>query len=46
MNLSFELAPQRETLALLGPNGAGKTSTIMAIMGHTTIHGGRILFRR
>jgi branched-chain amino acid transport system ATP-binding protein len=36
---------ERETLALLGPNGAGKTSTIMAIMGHTTIHGGRILFR-
>jgi branched-chain amino acid transport system ATP-binding protein len=31
-------------LALLGPNGAGKTSTIMAVMGHTTIHGGRILF--
>ncbi len=36
---------ERETMALLGPNGAGKTSTIMAIMGHTTIHGGRILFR-
>jgi branched-chain amino acid transport system ATP-binding protein len=36
---------ERETLALLGPNGAGKTSTIMAIMGHTTIHGGRIMFR-
>jgi branched-chain amino acid transport system ATP-binding protein len=31
-------------LALLGPNGAGKTSTIMAIMGHATIHAGRILF--
>jgi len=31
-------------LSLLGPNGAGKTSTIMAIMGHTTIHDGRILF--
>ncbi len=29
--------------ALLGPNGAGKTSTIMAIMGHVDIHGGRIL---
>jgi branched-chain amino acid transport system ATP-binding protein len=29
---------------LLGPNGAGKTSTIMAIMGQTTIHAGRILF--
>jgi branched-chain amino acid transport system ATP-binding protein len=31
-------------LALLGPNGAGKTSTIMAIMGHITVHSGRILF--
>ena len=31
-------------LALLGPNGAGKTSTIMAIMGHATMHGGRMLF--
>jgi branched-chain amino acid transport system ATP-binding protein len=43
-DVSLEIA-ERETLALLGPNGAGKTSTIMAIMGHTTIHGGRILFR-
>ena len=30
-------------VALLGPNGAGKTSTLMAIMGHVDIHGGRIL---
>ena len=29
--------------SLLGPNGAGKTSTIMAIMGHVDIHGGRIV---
>lgn len=43
-DLSFNLA-ERSTLALLGPNGAGKTSTIMAIMGHTTVHSGRILFR-
>jgi branched-chain amino acid transport system ATP-binding protein len=42
-DVSFELAAH-SSLALLGPNGAGKTSTIMAIMGHTTIHGGRILF--
>ena len=35
--------PARSSLALLGPNGAGKTSTLMAIMGHTTVHGGRIL---
>ena len=43
-DLSFSI-DERETLALLGPNGAGKTSTIMAIMGHTTIHGGRVVFR-
>jgi branched-chain amino acid transport system ATP-binding protein len=29
--------------ALLGPNGAGKTSTIMAIMGHVDVFGGRVL---
>jgi branched-chain amino acid transport system ATP-binding protein len=42
-NLSFKVQAG-SVLALLGPNGAGKTSTVMAIMGHTTIHGGRILF--
>jgi branched-chain amino acid transport system ATP-binding protein len=42
-DLSFEV-PAGAMLALLGPNGAGKTSTIMAIMGHTTIRGGKILF--
>ena len=42
-DVSFDL-PARTSLALLGPNGAGKTSTLMAIMGHTTIHGGRIVF--
>jgi branched-chain amino acid transport system ATP-binding protein len=36
--------PAHSVLALLGPNGAGKTSTIMAIMGHVDIHGGRVLF--
>jgi branched-chain amino acid transport system ATP-binding protein len=36
--------PAGSVLALLGPNGAGKTSAIMAIMGHVTIHSGRILF--
>src|SRR5215475_7828715 len=35
--------PAGSIFALLGPNGAGKTSTIMAIMGHVDIHGGRIL---
>ncbi len=30
--------------ALLGANGAGKSSTIMAIAGHVTVHGGRISY--
>src|SRR5438132_12587583 len=42
-NLNIDV-PTGSVLALLGPNGAGKTSTIMAIMGQTTIHAGRILF--
>jgi len=41
-DVSFEV-PAGSVFALLGPNGAGKTSTIMAIMGHVDIHGGRIL---
>jgi branched-chain amino acid transport system ATP-binding protein len=41
-NASFDV-PAGSVFALLGPNGAGKTSTIMAIMGHIDIHGGRIL---
>src|SRR5260370_26798830 len=39
---SFDVAAG-SVFALLGPNGAGKTSTIMAIMGHVDIHGGRII---
>jgi branched-chain amino acid transport system ATP-binding protein len=42
-DVSFDV-PAGSVFALLGPNGAGKTSTIMAIMGHVDIHGGRILF--
>src|SRR5579864_5145171 len=41
-DVSFDV-PAGSIFALLGPNGAGKTSTIMAIMGHVDIHGGRIL---
>jgi branched-chain amino acid transport system ATP-binding protein len=41
-DVSFEV-PAGSVFALLGPNGAGKTSTIMAIMGHVDIQGGRIL---
>jgi branched-chain amino acid transport system ATP-binding protein len=42
-DVSFEVEAG-SVFALLGPNGAGKTSTIMAIMGHVDIHGGRIVF--
>ena len=41
-DVSFDV-PAGSIFALLGPNGAGKTSTIMAIMGHVDVHGGRIL---
>jgi branched-chain amino acid transport system ATP-binding protein len=41
-NISFDV-PAGTVFALLGPNGAGKTSTLMAIMGHVDIHGGRIV---
>ncbi len=41
-DVSFDV-PAGSVFALLGPNGAGKTSTIMAIMGHVDIHGGRII---
>jgi branched-chain amino acid transport system ATP-binding protein len=33
------------TLAVLGRNGVGKTTLLSTIMGHTTLHGGRISFR-
>jgi branched-chain amino acid transport system ATP-binding protein len=42
-DISFDV-PAGGLLALLGPNGAGKTSTIMAIMGHTTVSEGKIVF--
>jgi branched-chain amino acid transport system ATP-binding protein len=41
-DISFDV-PAGSVFALLGPNGAGKTSTMMAIMGHVDIHGGRIV---
>ena len=31
-------------LAILGRNGVGKTTLMRTIVGHTTLHGGRILF--
>jgi branched-chain amino acid transport system ATP-binding protein len=41
-DISFDV-PAGTVFALLGPNGAGKTSTLMAIMGHVDINGGRII---
>ena len=32
-----------ETLAIIGRNGVGKTTLLSTIMGHTTLHGGRIV---
>jgi branched-chain amino acid transport system ATP-binding protein len=31
-----------ETLAIIGRNGVGKTTLLSTVMGHTTLHGGRI----
>ena len=42
-DLSLDV-PAGGLLALLGANGAGKTSTIMAIMGHTAIQRGKVVF--
>ncbi len=33
------------TLALLGRNGVGKTTLLATVLGHTTLHAGRIEFR-
>jgi len=31
-----------ETVSIIGRNGVGKTTLLATIMGHTTLHGGRI----
>jgi branched-chain amino acid transport system ATP-binding protein len=36
--------PPRATLAVLGRNGVGKTTLLATIMGHTTLHGGRLRY--
>ena len=42
-DVAFEL-PARGSLAVLGRNGVGKTTLLATIMGHTTLHAGRIVF--
>ncbi|HYG55680.1 MAG TPA: ABC transporter ATP-binding protein [Burkholderiales bacterium] len=37
--------PERGALAVLGRNGVGKTTLLATIMGHTTFHSGKILFK-
>jgi len=43
-DISFAL-PEKGSLAVLGRNGVGKTTLMATIMGHTTFHSGRILYR-
>ena len=31
-----------ETLSIIGRNGVGKTTLVATIMGHTSLHGGRL----
>lgn len=40
------LLPARGSLAVLGRNGVGKTTLLATIMGHTTLHAGRIEYER
>ncbi|HYG89203.1 MAG TPA: ABC transporter ATP-binding protein [Azospirillum sp.] len=37
--------PDGGTLAVLGRNGVGKTTLLATVMGHTTLHGGRVTFQ-
>jgi branched-chain amino acid transport system ATP-binding protein len=41
-NIDLALAP-RETLSIIGRNGVGKSTLLATVMGHTTLHGGRVL---
>ncbi|MEJ2375778.1 MAG: ABC transporter ATP-binding protein [Pseudolabrys sp.] len=40
-NIELTLAPG-ETLSVIGRNGVGKSTLLATIMGHTTLHGGRV----
>ena len=41
VSLSVEVG---ETMALLGRNGVGKSTLLATVLGHTTLHNGRIVF--
>lgn len=41
-DIRLALGPS-ETVSIIGRNGVGKTTLLATIMGHTTLHGGRIL---
>ncbi len=43
-DVSLALA-ERATIAVLGRNGVGKTTLLSTLMGHTTHHAGKIVFR-
>jgi branched-chain amino acid transport system ATP-binding protein len=43
-NIDFALAPG-ETVSVIGRNGVGKTTLLSTIMGHTTLHGGKIALK-
>jgi branched-chain amino acid transport system ATP-binding protein len=36
---------ESETVSIIGRNGVGKTTLLATIMGHTTLHGGRVSLR-
>jgi len=41
-DVNFTLAPG-ETVSIIGRNGVGKSTFLATVMGHTTLHGGRVL---
>jgi branched-chain amino acid transport system ATP-binding protein len=40
-DIRFAIAPG-ETVSIIGRNGVGKSTLLATIMGHTTLHGGRV----
>jgi branched-chain amino acid transport system ATP-binding protein len=44
-DMAFSL-PENGSLAVLGRNGVGKTTLLATIMGHTTLHAGKIFLNR